>query len=290
MFDSHPVLKRALLHQYQLILAAGATAASVALMSPLPLLLLAGGELLSMPFLIERIQRRLEIEKKFAARQVVSLSQEQRYEQLSPEARIRFGKLKRLCEQIQDNYKALSAESQGVLAEQVEKFGAIQATALRRLWLVQKYEQMIRTFDEPQVRKQIEALRGQLTATDVKPRIREAWAQNLSLKEKLLESGERNVLNRTALLAELDSLESLLQLLLQKSVAATDAEAFSTELDNMLSQAEADAASVQEMEQLMGSMPEMHTPTFSENLQKQANSAPLPFLPKNLQGGRRERP
>lgn len=286
MLDSHPVLKRALLHQYQLILAAGAATAAVALMSPLPLLLLVGGELLSMPFLIERIQRRLEIEKKFAARQVVTLSQEQRYQQLSPEARVRFGKVKRLCEQIQDNYKALSAESQGVLAEQVEKFGAIQATALRRLWLAQKYEQMIRSFDAIQVRKEIESLQGQLTATDVKQRIREAWQQNLSLKQKLLESGDRNVLNRTALLAELDSLESLLQLLLQKSVAATDAETFSSELDNILSQAEADAASVQEMEQLMGSMPEMQAPTISEKLEDQATKAPLPFL---RQGGRREK-
>jgi hypothetical protein len=288
MLEGHPVIKRLLTHQSQLILAAGAVAASAALVSPLPILLLLGGELLSMPFLLERIQRRIEIEKKFAARQVATLSQEQRYEQLGPEARMRFSKIKRLTEQIQDNYRALSAESQSVLAEQIEKFGAIQATALRRLWLVQKYEQMIRSFDTMAVKKQIEALQGQLTATDVKQRIRDAWQQNLQIKEKLLETGEKNVLSRTALLAELDSLESLLQLLLQKSIAATDAEAFSTELDNILSQAEADAASVQEMEQLMGAMPELNVPTLGDKVAQRLDQ-PLPFVPKGIRDSGRER-
>jgi len=68
---------------------------------------------------------------------------------------------------------------------------------------------------------------------------------------------DRNIANREALLAELDSLESLFQLMLQKSLAATDAQAFSREMDDLLSQTDQDAASVQEMEQLLGSMPEL---------------------------------
>src|SRR5688572_14704115 len=130
-----------------MILLAAAAAASVATVSPLPLLLLLGGEVLAMPFLLERVQKRLEIEKKYAERESETLSQEQRYEQLAPEAKARFAQLKRFCQQIQENYQGLSAASQGVLAEQVEKFDAILATALRRLWLAQKYEQLVRSFD-----------------------------------------------------------------------------------------------------------------------------------------------
>jgi hypothetical protein len=274
------VLKRALANQYQIILAASALALSVATVSPFPFLLLLGGEMLAMPFLLERIQKRLEIEKKHAARQVESLSQEQRYEQLSLESKARFGHFKRLCVQIQDNYRSLSSESQGLLADQASKFEAILAVALRRLWLVQKYEQMIRAFDLQKVRTEIEKLRGMLTATKIEPRIREAWEQNLQIKEKLVETADRNVGGRTAILAELDSLESLLQLLLQKSLAATDAQAFSADIDDILSQAEADAASVQEMEQLMGSMPELLKPTLSEKVRDAAN--PLPFVSKAI--------
>jgi hypothetical protein len=274
------VLKAAVLNQYQIILAAAATALSVATLSPFPFLILLGGEMLTMPFLLERIQKRLEIEKKHAARQVETMSQEQRYEQLAIEAKARFGQFKRICGQIQENYRALSSESQGLLADQAGKFDAILAVAIRRLWLVQKYEQMIRGFDLQKVRAEIEKLRGLMSATDVQPRIRDAWEQNLQIKEKLVESADKNVQARTALLAELDSLESLLQLLLQKSLGATDAEAFSHDIDDILSQAEADAASVREMEQLMGSMPELRRETLSERVR--GASDPLPFVAKTM--------
>lgn len=277
------VLKRAVVNQYQVMLAMAAAAASIATLSPFPLLILLGGEMLAMPFLLERIQKRLEIERKYAARQTETLSQEQRYEQLPLEAKSRFGQLKRLCNQIQENYKGLSAESQNILAEQTEKFDAILATALRRLWLVQKYEHMVRAFDANKVKSEMDKLKYQLGLKELQPRVREALEQNFEIKGKLLETAERNVQNRTALLAEIDSVESLLQLLLQKSLAATDAQTFSADIDDILSQAEADAASIREMEQLMGSMPELSgAPTLSERVREQAASA-LPFVPRDRQ-------
>src|SRR6185295_11269518 len=102
---------------------------------------------------------------------------------------------------------------QGILAEYNAKFDAILATCLRRLWLAQKYDLMTRAFDEGKVRAEIAKLTEALAAPDVATRVKEAWQQNLAIKEKLLAAGERNVANRTALVAELDSLESLLQLL-----------------------------------------------------------------------------
>ena len=106
--------------------------------------------------------------------------------------------------------------------------------------------------------------------------MREAWQQNLGIKRKLLETAERNETNRTALMAELDSLESLLQLLLQKSLAATDASDFAANVDDIVSQAEADAASVAEMEALVSSLPELSTPPLSERLRHQAIPPPPP--------------
>jgi hypothetical protein len=277
------VFKRAAFNQYQIILAMAATALSVATLSPFPLLILLGGEMLTMPFLLERIQKRLEIEKKYAARHMETLSQEQRYEQLGLEAKARFGQMKRLCEQIQEHYKGLSAESQGILADQATKFDGILATSLRRLWLVQKYDQMVRAFDPLKVKQDCDKLRHQLAGKELQPRVREALEQNLEIKEKLIETVDRNNQNRMALLAELDSVESLLQLLLQKSIAATDAQAFSADLDDILSQAEADAASVEEMEALMGSMPELtNTQTLSERVRGAAAST-LPFVSKSRQ-------
>lgn len=279
MLEKYPVLKRAIVNQYQVILAAAATTLAVATVSPLPFLVLLGAEFMVMPFMFERLKRRLEIEKKYAARQNESLSQNERYDQLHPDQKLRYDGFKKLCRQIQGNYRGLTTASQGILAEYNDKFEAILATCLRRLWLVRKYDSMIRSIDVDKVMGETEKLKESLAAEGLAPRVAEAWKQNLDIKEKLLAAVERNIANREALLAELDSLESLFQLLLQKSLAATDAQAFSQEMDDLLSQADQDAASVQEMEQLLGSMPELAgVPSISDEVGR-----PLLETPEELE-------
>lgn len=274
--ERYPVLKKAVANQYQAILVAGAVGFSALTLSPLPLVALAGLELMAMPFLLERLKRRLDIEKKHAERQHQALSQEQRFEALSPNAKNRFVRLRQLCQKIQANYRGLSQASQNIIADQESKFDVLLASCLHRLWLVQKYDEMIGGFNEKQEQGEIEQVREALAAESLEPRVREALEKNLQIRERLFQSVRENVSSRTALLAELDSLEALLQLLLQKSVAATDALAFSSEIDDVLSQSEADAASIREMEQMLGAVPEMGaTDVLSEKL-KQALPTPVP--------------
>ena len=290
MLEKYPLLKKAVVNQYQIILVAGAAALAVATVSPLPFLLLLGGEFMVMPFMFERLKRRLEIEKKYAARQTETLSQNERYDPLHPDQKLRYDGLKKLCRQIQGNYSGLTTASQGILAEYTDKFEAILATCLRRLWLVRKYDSMIHAFDVDKVKAETEKLRESLAAPGLAPRVADAWKQNLEIKEKLLAAVDRNVANREALLAELDSLDSLFQLLLQKSLAATDARAFSEEMDSLLSQADQDAASVQEMEQLLGSMPELSgIPSISEEVGRPMMETPEALQPLMGGGGRNSR-
>lgn len=278
MLEKYPTLKRALFNQTQILLFAGATAVSLAMANPLPLLLLAGGQLVTLPLLMDRFKRRMEIEKKYAARKAESMTQEQRFEQLQPDAKRRFLELRRLCFSIQDNYKGLSAESQSILAEQSEKFDSLLATVLRRLWLMEKYDSLTRSSNTDRLANEIRQLEVDIEGSQVDPRVREAWQQNLEIKRKLYATVERNRANRVALAAELDSLESLLQLLLQKSVAATDAHALSAEIDDIVAQAEADAASVQEMENMLGVMPEVASGGgLSPRLREVQLPPPLPF-------------
>ena len=260
LLDRNPVLKRAIVNQYQAILAAGAVGFSVLLANPLPLILFAGGQLMVMPFLLERLKRRMEIERKASARQFEEMTGEQRYGELPGPMRQRFERLRQLCGQIQENYRGLSPASQGVLADQTAKFDAILANALRRFWLLQKYEELARTFSPRQVKDEVGKIKLALESPTLDARVREAWRQNLAIKEKLLASVDRHQAQMQALAAELDSLETLLQLLLQKSLAATDAGAFALEIDDVVSQAEADAASVVELERMLGGIPELVEP------------------------------
>ena len=64
-----------------------------------------------------------------------------------------------------------------------------------------------------------------------------------------------------------------------------DAQAFSQEMDDLLSQADQDAASVQEMEQLLGSMPELAgVPAVSDEVGRSLVETPDELQP--LMGNR----
>jgi hypothetical protein len=142
------------------------------------------------------------------------------------------------------------------MAEQTEKFDTILAGFLRRLWLIQKYDEMAAASSGRDVAAEIARLTDELASTSLPPRVREALEKNLEIQRELERAMAKNFHNREALEAELDSLEALLQLLLQKSVAATDAAAFSAEIDDALAQVEADHASMEEMEKMLGALPE----------------------------------
>lgn len=289
--ERHPALKKAVANQYQAILAAGAIGFSAVTLSPLPLMLWAGVQMMTLPFLVERLKRRLEIEKKFAAREAQEMSQDEQLAALSVEARHRLQRLQQLCERIQANYKGLSPASQGVMAEQAAKFDAVLASFLRRLWLMQKYGEMAAASDDGRVRQEIDRLERQLATAELVPRVREALEKNLEIQRQLVQAVEKNEQSSEALSAELDSLEALLQLLLQKSVAATDATAFSAEIDDVLAQVEADHASVEEMERMLGAMPQIdeREPLAPRLRMPAAPSTPPPPPPEPPQRARNRR-
>jgi len=291
LLTRYPALKAAIANQYQAILAAGAVGFSVLMLSPLPLLLFAGVELMVMPMMVDRIRRRLEIEKKYADRSAVEMSQKEQWDALPAAHRARFERLRQLVGKVQANYKGLSVASQGIVAEQEAKFDVILAACLKRLWLLQKYDEMQSAFDEKQVEQEIAGLRAALdkpaAESDLEPRVREAIEKNLEIKEQLIGATKQNAANRRALDAEIDSLESLLQLLFQKSVAATDAAAFTLEIDDVLNQVQADAASVEEMERMLGSLPDLDSrPRLSPQIKQGFPPAPPP-PPQRVREGRR---
>jgi hypothetical protein len=290
LLTRYPALKAAIANQYQAILAAGAVGFSMLMLSPLPLLLFAGVELMVMPMMVDRIRRRLEIEKKFADRDAVEMSQKEQWDALPAVHRARFERLRQLVGKVQANYKGLSVASQGIVAEQEAKFDVILAACLKRLWLLQKYDEMQSAFDEKQVEHEIDQLKAALAVpvgqSDLEPRVREAIEKNLEIKEQLIGATKQNAANRRALDAEIDSLESLLQLLFQKSVAATDAAAFTLEIDDVLSQVQADAASVEEMERMLGSLPDLDSrPRLSPQIKQGIPPPPPP--PQRVREGRR---
>jgi len=266
----HPALKKALGNQYQVILVGGAAALSLLLANPLPLFLLAGAELVTLPWIVERLKRRIEIESKVARRDAHSVTQEEQYRELPSAHRERFVRLKQATERIQTNYRTLAPETRGMLADQSEKLEAILVSCLRRLWLMKKHDELDAALDEDALEAEVAELQARIAAAaasdDVEARVRDAWSQNVEIKQRVLATARRNQGTRATLLAELESIESLLQLLMQKSLAASDAESFAAEVDDALAQAEADEQTVQEMEQLVGAEPMASRERLSDSL------------------------
>src|SRR5262249_33281606 len=154
-------------------------------------------------------------------------------------------------------YRGLSPASQEMLADQSSKFDAILASCLRRLWIQQKLDEIAVAANPRALASEIAGLQKDLENQALPQRVRDALQKNVEIKTELARQLESNETNREAVAAEVDSLESLLQLLLQKSVAATDAASFSGEIDDVVSQVQADATSVEEMERMLGAMPEL---------------------------------
>jgi hypothetical protein len=279
--DKHPALRRAIANQYQAILAVAAVGFSVVTLSPLPALIWAGAELMTLPFLVDRLKRRMEIERKYAAREATQLTQEEQLRSLPAASRQRLGRVQGLCDRVEANYRGLSPASQGVMAEQTEKFDTILAGFLRRLWLIQKYDEMAAASSGNEVAGEIARLTEELASTSLPPRVREALEKNLEIQKELERAMAKNLHNREALEAELDSLEALLQLLLQKSVAATDPAAFSAEIDDALTQVEADHASMEEMEKMLGAFPEREVrEPLAPKIRAAASTPPPPPQPE----------
>ena len=287
MLDRFPAFKKAVFNQYQGILIGGAAAFSLLLANPLPILGLLGAELMTMPFLIDRLRRRIDIEKKYAAREVDEISQEQRYNDLPAASKVRFQRLRELCDRIQQNYRGLSAASQSLLADQQAKFEAILASCLKRLWLLRKYDELTAATDLGGLGKEIKAIETTLAGSEpgANPRVREALQKNLEIKREIVRTLQKNAANREALDHEIESLESLLELLLQKSVAATDATAFSAEVDDVLHQIQSDAQSVEEMERMLGGFPAIEAGSKLAPKLRQATAPPPP--PPGVRTGRR---
>jgi DNA repair exonuclease SbcCD ATPase subunit len=82
-------------------------------------------------------------------------------------------------------------------------------------------------------------------------RARAALQKNLELKQRLLKSYSEAGGNMKALETELDSMQSLLEVLHQNSLSLRDPQAISDELDTIVRQSEASERAVREFEAML---------------------------------------
>lgn len=248
------ILRELIVNQYQAIVLGGVALASALTVSPLPLLLWAGAEMVLLPVLDSGPLRRLVSRKRREKQRALEAQQRAALVASFDGANARrYQALENLCRMIEANYQGLTGISQAYLSEQRSKLDHILQGCVSRMLALQRYEKMPLTRDPDEVRMDIAALEHEVKDPDLNERARAALLKNLELKRKLLESYSEVGGTMRALETELDSMASLLEVLHQNSISLRDPQAISQELDTIVEQSEHSDRVVREMEALLRS-------------------------------------
>ena len=246
------ILRELILNQYQAIVLGGTALLSVIALNPLPLLFLLGTELVMLPVLDSGPLRRLVARRRREiARAQAADARARLIGGLSPANTKRYGAMEELCRLIETNYQSLTGISQAYLSEQRGKLDTILQGYLNRLMAVQRYERLPVGRTTGEVEEEIEALERELAEPHLPERAIAALNKNLELKRRLLASLSEVGGTVKALVTELDSLESLLEMLHQNSISLRDPQAISEDLDTIVRESEHSERIVREMEALL---------------------------------------
>ena len=246
------ILRELILNQYQAIVAGGAALASVLTLNPVPFLLWLGSELVLLPILDSGPLRRMVARRR---REVARAQQSQRraaaIASFEPQFAKRYAAMEQLCRAIENNYQGLSGISRAYLSEQRGKLDNILDGCLNRMLALQRYDKMPVSRNPAEIKREIAELEKELAGGDLNDRARAALQKNLELKQRLLKSYSEAGGNMKALETELDSMQSLLEVLHQNSLSLRDPQAISDELDTIVRQSEVSERAVREMEALL---------------------------------------
>jgi hypothetical protein len=246
------ILRELVFNQYQAIVLGGAAVASLIAANPLPLLVWLGSELVLLPILDSGPLRRMVAKRRLEiARARANAERLRATSSLSPVYTRRYEVTQRLCGLIASNYQSLTGISQAYLSEQRQKLDVILHGYLHRLTALQRYERMPASRNPDDIQDEIAELERELEQVDLPDRARAALEKNLELKRRLLTSVSQVGDTVKTLLTELDSMESLLEVLHQNSMALRDPQAISEELDTIVRQSEESERVVREMEALL---------------------------------------
>lgn len=247
------ILRELIVNQYQAIVLGGTALVSLIAMNPLPLLFLLGSELVLLPILDSGPLRRMVARRKLEIARADAAEERRRLiGDLAPPSAKRYEAMEHLCALIEANYQGLSGISQVYLSEQRGKLDTILQGYLNRLMAVQRYERLPARRTESDVEEEIAELERELREPDLPERASAALQKNLELKRKLLASLREVDGTVRALVTELDSIESLLEVLHQSSISLRDPQAISADLDAIVQHSEDSERIVREMESLLG--------------------------------------
>ncbi len=248
-------LAEAFKSQYNLIGLGTAMGFAVLALSPLPLLVALGVEMVVLPFVsgsarFQRIVRARRSEEKEAQVQEKNATEASEMLQFMPDVeRQHYSRLEAVAEEIRRNYKGMTETSQMLLEQLAEKLDFLLAFYLRMRYSLTRYQSYFNTTDPERIQERISMLDHEVSKGP--SRVQEVKRRTRAVLEKRLERYQKAMENRELIHAQTETIQEVLHLLRDQSYAMRDPRTISEQLDGLVSSAEETERGVKDMEDIL---------------------------------------
>ncbi len=260
MTDDVNYTKEAFLNTWNLVflLVAAVTIAGLGLVGVVPgwmlnltVLLSAGVELLYLGVMprTQRFQRHVRSQK--IAERNRAPSQREIFSQLRNRSQRRYAKLRKLKDQIRENYQRLSYASQGILNNHLKKIDGLLESYLDLLHQRERYRDFVDSATKSSILQSIEALKNDMR--DDAERVRSVKQRRLKVLEQRLARFHKAHENLEIIGAQLGTIEDVVKYIHEQSWTLQDPKEVTMQLDALLEEVEATQSSIREIEDVFSS-------------------------------------
>ncbi|MFO8099947.1 MAG: hypothetical protein R6T83_10060 [Salinibacter sp.] len=197
----------------------------------------------------QRFQRHVRSQK--MAERTRAPSQREIFSQLRNRSQRRYAKLRKLKDQIRENYQRLSTASQGLLDNHLKKIDGLLASYLDLLHQRERYRDFTDSATENSILKSIEALKKDMS--DDSERVRAVKQRRLKVLEQRLARFHKAHENLEIIGAQLGTIEDVVKYIHEQSWTLQDPQEVSMQLDALLEEVEATQSSIREIEDVFSS-------------------------------------
>jgi len=260
MTDDVNYTKEAFLNTWNLVflLVAAVTIAGLGLAGVVPgwmlnltVVLSAGTELLYLGVMPrnQRFQRHVRSQK--IAERNRAPSQREIFSQLRNRSQRRYAKLRKLKDQIRENYQRLSYASQGILDNHLKKIDGLLESYLDLLHQRERYRDFVDSATKSNILQSIEALKEDMR--DDAERVRSVKQRRLKVLEQRLARFHKAHENLEIIGAQLGTIEDVVKYIHEQSWTLQDPKEVTMQLDALLEEVEATQSSIREIEDVFSS-------------------------------------
>ncbi|MBI3180996.1 MAG: hypothetical protein HYZ28_02500 [Myxococcales bacterium] len=245
-------IKAAFLMPANLFALAAAGVASVLTGEPTPMLVALGGEALYLGLLSSARSFRRVVRSNFEAQQLEvegAREVETLLGELAPSQREHYRALSALKDEILSNYRKLPG-GRVMAAASEQRVNALLTSFLRLLATLNSYRKFLSGSDKRALETELEKLKAEAGA-EQSVRLREVKEKRVEILQRRLQRFQQAEESREVVSHQLASIEDLLRLTHEQSIAIRDPESLGRQIDALSSEVQSTEETVREMERFM---------------------------------------